>query len=192
MKVDDENPCVDTFLAIIPGDILAKIYNQYRSLLLEKNVRAFLHNKSKVNKSIMSTIRNKPEMFFSYNNGISTTASEVELKQTGRVQYITKLRDWQIVNGGQTTASIASAKDCDLSKVYVQMKVSVVKDKEKYSEIVKSISKCANSQTGIKPSDFDSGEEYLIKLEKLSNDEIAPISKTKWFFERMRGQYTPV
>lgn len=190
MKVDDENPCVDTFLAIIPGDILAKIYNQYRSLLLEKNFRAFLHNKSKVNKSIMSTIRNKPEMFFSYNNGISTTASEVELKQTGRVQYITKLRDWQIVNGGQTTASIASAKDCDLSKVYVQMKVSVVKDKEKYSEIVKSISKCANSQTGIKPSDFDSGEEYLIKLEKLSNDEIAPISKTKWFFERMRGQYT--
>ena len=158
--------------------------------MLEKNVRAFLHNKSKVNQRIMSTIRNKPEMFFSYNNGISTTASDVELKQTGRVQYITKLKDWQIVNGGQTTASIASAKDCDLSKVYVQMKVSVVKDKEKYSEIVKSISKCANSQTGIKPSDFDSGEEYLIKLEKLSNDEITPISKTKWFFERMRGQYT--
>lgn len=190
LKVDDENPCVDTYLAIIPGDILAKIYNQYRSLLLEKNVRAFLHNKSKVNQRIMSTIRNKPEMFFSYNNGISTTASDVELKQTGRVQYITKLKDWQIVNGGQTTASIASAKDCDLSKVYVQMKVSVVKDREKYSEIVKSISRCANSQTGIKPSDFDSGEEYLIKLEKLSNDEITPISKTKWFFERMRGQYT--
>ena len=190
LKVDDENPCVDTYLAIIPGDILAKIYNQYRSLLLEKNIRAFLHNKSKVNQRIMSTIKNKPEMFFSYNNGISTTASEVELKQTGRVQYITKLKDWQIVNGGQTTASIASAKDCDLSKVYVQMKVSVVKDKEKYLEIVKSISRCANSQTGIKPSDFDSGEDYLIKLEKLSNDEITPISKTKWFFERMRGQYT--
>lgn len=70
------------------------------------------------------------------------------------------------------------------------MKVSVVKNKEKYSEIVSSISRCANSQTSIKLSDFDSGDEYLVKLEKLSKEEIAPISNTKWFFERMRGQYT--
>lgn len=190
LKVEDDNPSVDTYLAIISGDVLAKIYNQYRTLLLEKNVRAFLRNKSKVNQRIMSTIKKTPEMFFSYNNGISTTASEVELKQTGRIQYITKLKDWQIVNGGQTTASIACAVDCDLSKVFVQMKVSVVKNKEKYSEIVSSISKCANSQTSIKLSDFDSGDEYLVKLEKLSKEEIAPISNTKWFFERMRGQYT--
>lgn len=96
-------------------------------MLLEKNVRAFLRNKSKVNKRIMATIKNKPEMFFSYNNGISTTASDVELKLLGRTLYLTKLTDWQIVNGGQTTASIASAQGCDLSKVFVQMKVSVVK-----------------------------------------------------------------
>ena len=89
LKVDDNNPYVDTYIAIISGDVLAKIYNQYRTLLLEKNVRAFLRNKSKVNQRIMSTIKNKPEMFFSYNNGISTTASEVELKQNGRVQYLT-------------------------------------------------------------------------------------------------------
>ena len=192
MKVDDNNPYVDTYIAIISGDVLAKIYNQYRTLLLEKNVRAFLRNKSKVNQRIMSTIKNKPEMFFSYNNGISTTASEVELKQNGRVQYLTKLKDWQIVNGGQTTASIASAKNCDLTKVFVQMKVSVVKDKEKYDDIVKDISRSANSQTGIKPSDFDSGEEFLIKLEKLSKEEFTPVSNTKWFFERMRGQYTDI
>ena len=192
LKVDDNNPYVDTYIAIISGDVLAKIYNQYRTLLLEKNVRAFLRNKSKVNQRIMSTIKNKPEMFFSYNNGISTTASEVELKQNGRVQYLTKLKDWQIVNGGQTTASIASAKNCDLTKVFVQMKVSVVKDKEKYDDIVKDISRSANSQTGIKPSDFDSGEEFLIKLEKLSKEEFTPVSNTKWFFERMRGQYTDI
>ncbi len=192
LKVEDDNPCVDTYLAIISGDVLAKIYNQYRTLLLEKNVRAFLRNKSKVNQRIMTTIKKTPEMFFSYNNGISTTASEVELKQTGRIQYITKLKDWQIVNGGQTTASIACATGCDLSKIFVQMKVSVVKNKEKYEEIVKSISKCANSQTSIKLSDFDSGEEYLVKLEKLSKEEIAPVSNTKWFFERMRGQYTDI
>lgn len=190
MKVDDENPYVDTYLAIIPGDVLAKIYNQYRTMLLEKNVRAFLRNKSKVNKRIMATIKSKPEMFFSYNNGISTTASNVELKQMrGGYLYINKITDWQIVNGGQTTASIASAQGCDLSKVFVQMKVSVVKNKENYSEIVKDISTCANSQTGIKQSDFESGDKYLIDMEKVSKEEVAPITNKKWFFERMRGIY---
>ena len=187
--MEDENPYVDTYLAIISGDVLAKIYNQYRTLLLEKNVRAFLRNKSKVNKSIMATLKAKPEMFFSYNNGISTTASNVELKSVGRTLYITKLTDWQIVNGGQTTASIASAQDCNLSKVFVQMKVSVVKDKEQYAGIVKQISTCANSQTGIKQSDFESGDEYLVSLEKFSKEEASPVNNKKWFFERMRGIY---
>ena len=188
--MDDENPYVDTYLAIISGDVLAKIYNQYRTMLLEKNVRAFLRNKSKVNKRIMATIKSKPEMFFSYNNGISTTASNVELKQMrGGYLYINKITDWQIVNGGQTTASIASAQGCDLSKVFVQMKVSVVKNKENYSEIVKDISTCANSQTGIKQSDFESGDKYLIDMEKVSKEEVAPITNKKWFFERMRGIY---
>lgn len=190
LKVDDENPYVDTYLAIISGDVLAKIYNQYRTMLLEKNVRAFLRNKSKVKKRIMATIKSKPEMFFSYNNGISTTASNVELKQMrGGYLYINKITDWQIVNGGQTTASIASAQGCDLSKVFVQMKVSVVKNKENYSEIVKDISTCANSQTGIKQSDFESGDKYLIDMEKVSKEEVAPITNKKWFFERMRGIY---
>lgn len=189
LKVDDENPYVDTYLAIISGEVLAKIYNQYRTMLLEKNVRAFLRNKSKVNKRIMATLKKEPEMFFSFNNGISTTASSVELKQMGRTLYITKLTDWQIVNGGQTTASIASAQGCDLSKVFVQMKVSVVKNKENYSEIVKEISTCANSQTGIKQSDFESGDKYLIDMEGISKQEVSPITNKKWFFERMRGIY---
>lgn len=193
LKVDEENPDIDNYVAIISGDVLAKVYNQFRTLLLEKNVRAFLRNKSKVNQNIMRTIEKSPQKFFSYNNGISTTASSVELKPVGRTLYLTKLTDWQIVNGGQTTASIASASTkggCDLSKVFVQMKICVVKDKEEYDGIVKDISTCANSQTGIKQSDFDSGEEYLVKMEKLGKEEIAPITNTKWFFERMRGQYT--
>lgn len=189
LKVDDENPYVDTYLAIISGEVLAKIYNQYRTMLLEKNVRAFLRNKSKVNKRIMATLKKEPEMFFSFNNGISTTASSVELKQMGRTLYITKLTDWQIVNGGQTTASIASTQGCDLSKVFVQMKVSVVKNKENYSEIVKEISTCAYSQTGIKQSDFESGDKYLIDMEGISKKEVSPITNKKWFFERMRGIY---
>lgn len=83
LKVDEENPDIDNYVAIISGDVLAKVYNQFRTLLLEKNVRAFLRNKSKVNQKIMRTIEKSPQKFFSYNNGISTTASSVELKPVG-------------------------------------------------------------------------------------------------------------
>lgn len=188
-----DSPYVDTYLAIMPGEILAKIYKEYHQTLLENNVRTFLQFKGKVNKSIRKTLREEPDMFFSYNNGISTTASEIKLNEKN---YITNIYNWQIVNGGQTTASIAASindKDVDLKKVFVPMKISVVKDSENREDIVKKISFTANSQTNIKNSDFLSNEQYLIDLEKFSRKEWIPNGNntpiSKWYFERTRGQY---
>lgn len=196
LKMSDANPYIDAYLAIIPGITLAKIYKQYQQVLLEKNVRTFLQFKGKVNKQIRKTLREQPDMFFSYNNGISTTASEITLKEVDGMLYITNLYDWQIVNGGQTTASIAaclSDKEVDLNKVFVPMKVSVVKDKENDEEIVKAISTSANSQTAIKNSDFSANEPYLVSLESFSRQEWVPNGNNKpinkWYFERTRGQY---
>ena len=143
LKMSEQNLFIDAYLAIIPGITLAKIYKQYQQVLLEKNVRTFLQFKGKVNKEIRKTLRNNPDMFFSYNNGISTTASEIETRERDGVLYITRLFDWQIVNGGQTTASIAASltdKEVDLSKVFVPMKISVIRDAEHDDEIIKSIS----------------------------------------------------
>lgn len=195
LKMSDQNPFVDAYLAIIPGKTLAKIYKQYQQVLLEKNVRTFLQFKG-VNKEIRRTLREQPDMFFSYNNGISTTASNIELKEVEGVLYITRLFDWQIVNGGQTTASIAASisdRDVDLSKVYVPMKVSVIRNKEHSDEIVKAISTSANRQTAIKNSDFSANEPFLVDLENCSRSEWVPNGKSKpickWYFERTRGQY---
>ena len=196
LKMSDQNPFVDAYLAIIPGKTLAKIYKQYQQILLEKNVRTFLQFKGKVNKEIRRTLREQPDMFFSYNNGISTTASGIELKEVDGVLYITRLFDWQIVNGGQTTASIAASitdREVDLSKVYVPMKISVIRDTSHSDEIVKAISTSANSQTAIKSSDFSANEPFLIDLENFSRSEWVPNGKSrpicKWYFERTRGQY---
>lgn len=196
LKMSDQNPFVDAYLAIIPGKTLAKIYKQYQQILLEKNVRTFLQFKGKVNKEIRRTLREQPDMFFSYNNGISTTASGIELKEVDGVLYITRLFDWQIVNGGQTTASIAASitdREVDLSKVYVPMKISVIRDTSHSDEIVKAISTSANSQTAIKNSDFSANEPFLIDLENFSRSEWVPNGKSKpickWYFERTRGQY---
>jgi hypothetical protein len=196
LKMSENNPFVDAYLAIIPGITLAKIYKKYQQVLLEKNVRTFLQFKGKVNKQIRKTLREQPDMFFSFNNGISTTASEIETKEIDGMLYITRLFDWQIVNGGQTTASIAASisdKDVDLGKVFVPMKISVIRDAEHDDEIIKSISVSANSQTAIKNSDFSANDPYLVDLEKFSRSEWVPNGNNKpickWYFERTRGQY---
>lgn len=196
IKMAKNDPDVDGYLAIIPGTTLAQVYNTYQQALLEKNVRTFLQFKTKVNRGIRNTLLAKPGMFFSYNNGISTTASFVATKEVDGITYITRIEDWQIVNGGQTTASIAATyaeKKHDLSKVFVAMKVSVIPDEEKSHEEVPMISKYANSQTAVKDSDQSSNEPYLVQLEGFSRNTWVPNgnakSTTKWYFERTRGQY---
>ena len=188
-----------SYLAIIPGEALASIYERFGSRLLEQNVRSFLQFNGKINKGIRNTIIKEPEMFLAFNNGIAATADEIELENSadGTGKIISIVKDLQIVNGGQTTASIyhTQKKDrADISNIFVQVKLSVVKNKEKFSEIVSRISEYANTQNKVSVSDLSSNRPYHIELEKLSRNTFTPITdnqpiQTKWFYERARGQY---
>lgn len=188
-----------SYLAIIPGEALASIYERFGSRLLEQNVRSFLQFNGKINKGIRTTIMKEPEMFLAFNNGIAATADEIELEdnEDGSGKIISVVKDLQIVNGGQTTASIyhTQKKDkADISNIFVQVKLSVVKNKEKFSEIVSRISEYANTQNKVSVSDLSSNRPYHIELEKLSRSIFTPITdnkplQTKWFYERARGQY---
>ncbi|NCP61403.1 MAG: AIPR family protein, partial [Flavobacteriales bacterium] len=135
LQVPSIDELYDCYLAIVPGEILAKLYKEFSNELLESNVRAFLGQAGKFNKGIRDTIRNKPQMFLPYNNGITATAESVETKFIDNQLVITKLNDFQIVNGGQTTASLYHTqkkfKDADLSKIFVQMKLTVIRIKNK-------------------------------------------------------------
>lgn len=188
----------EAYLVVLPGELLAKIYGLWGARLLEQNVRSFLQAKTKVNRGIIETIQNYPGMFFAYNNGITATASgicTVPLKGGGL--GISSIRNLQIVNGGQTTASILYAKDnsktADLSEVFVQMKLSVVTP-ELIEEVVPDISRFANTQNKVSEADFFSNHPFHVEMEKLSRRLPAPPKPgsfvgTKWFYERARGQY---
>jgi hypothetical protein len=189
----DYNAC----LIILPGEILYKLYAEYGSRLLERNVRSFLQARGKVNKGIRKTILDEPERFLAYNNGISATAEAVKFVQlSDGSQGISWIRDLQIVNGGQTTASIyhAARRDkADVSNVYVQAKLTIV-DQEKIDEIVPLISRYANNQNKVSDADFSANDPFHIKVEELSRTIWAPAvdgtqRQTKWFYERARGQY---
>jgi hypothetical protein len=205
---DIEIPCIDvstqneeyqSYLAVIPGQVLATIYEQYGSRLLEQNVRSFLQFTGKINKGIRKTIIEEPHMFLAFNNGIAATAEEVNIIDLpkGKGKGIGSVKDLQIVNGGQTTASIFHTwkKDkIDISKIFVQIKLSRINDKSKFGEIVNRISEYANTQNKVSISDLSSNKPYHIELEKLSRNIWAtPIvgssQQTIWFYERARGQY---
>ncbi|MGL5384168.1 MAG: AIPR family protein [Culicoidibacterales bacterium] len=188
----------EAYLANIPGILLAKLYDKYQSRLLEGNVRSFLQTTGKVNKGIRNTILNNPEMFFAYNNGIAATAEEIETKVTERGLVITSLKSLQIVNGGQTTASLASAFVNDkslgslaqLEKIFVPMKLSVVSH-QNAEELIPNISRYANSQNKVSDADLSSNHQFYREFERISRSLLAPTpgNETYWYFERATGQY---
>ena len=188
-----------SYLAIISGEALASIYERFGSRLLEQNVRSFLQFNGKINKGIRTTIMKEPEMFLAFNNGIAATADEIELvdSEDGKGKIISVVKDLQIVNGGQTTASIYHTQKKDkanISNIFVQVKLSVVKNKEKFGEIVSRISEYANTQNKVSVVDLSSNKPSHIELEKVSRSVWAPAEQgeaqqTSWFYERARGQY---
>ena len=207
IEFSDPLPCLATpampgqefsvFLSILPGTELARWYGQYGTRLLELNVRSFLQTKGAINRGIRDTLLSDPQRFLAYNNGITATASDVELTALpdGR-QAISRIHDLQIVNGGQTTASIhyAHVKDkADVSAVFVQMKLTEV-DSSKLDQIVPEISKYSNTQNKVTLVDFSSNHPYHVAVEKVTRSLWAPAAdgsgqETQWFYERARGQY---
>jgi hypothetical protein len=197
----NENDDYTAYLCNVPGRLLADIYNEYGSRLLEGNVRSFLQTKGKVNKGIRNTILNNPTMFFAYNNGIAGTANSIETRKVDNALYIKSVTGLQIVNGGQTTASLASAllkdkkdnSEEQINKVFVPMKLSVVSP-EKAIELIPNISRYANSQNKVSEADLWSNHPFHIRMEDFSRKTIAPAVNGKqygtyWYYERANGQY---
>lgn len=191
-----------SYLCIIPGVTLADLYDKYGSALLEGNVRSFLSTKVAVNKKIRTTILQQPERFFAYNNGISATAMDVKFENTEGGLFITSARDFQIINGGQTTASLSSARynykeKADLSAIFVQMKLTVINSTLEDSAtamLVQNISRSSNSQNKVSDADFFSTHPFHVQMERCSQRLGARGTEglqfeTKWFYERARGQY---
>ncbi len=183
------------FLTILPGTVLRDIYADFGPRLLERNVRSFLQARGKVNRGIRDTISNEPERFLAYNNGITITGETVHLTGEGAALAISRIDGLQIVNGGQTTASLLATNrgKADISEVYVATKLIEIEANER-DELVRKVSRYANTQNRITDADFSANDPFHVRLEELSRTTWAPAiggtqRQTKWFYERARGQY---
>jgi len=197
LEAPGQDPDCKVFLALLPAMILHSIYDEYGPRLLELNVRSFLQARGKVNQGIRKTLLEQPDRFLAYNNGISATADEIKVVTLdGGGQGIAWVKNLQIVNGGQTTASVHHAvkKDrADVSRAQVQAKLSVVSP-ARLLAVVPLISRYANSQNKVNEADFSANDPFHVRIQMLSRTVWAPAGnstrrQTRWFYERARGQY---
>lgn len=207
-NIDDNSNKTDCYIGMIPALTLAQIYDNLGPRLVERNVRSFLQARGGTNKGIRDTLKDtsQKELFVSYNNGISSVAKNgnITVLDDG-VAIINDLTNWQIVNGGQTTASIHQAykSKVDLYGIYIQAKLTILNsDKENdpakqyilEDEMISKISEYANTQNKINKSDLLANTRFMADLESLSRSMWIPMgdhrkSESKWYFERARGQY---
>lgn len=196
--VNGQNDDYDYALTAVPGDVLRLLYEKFGARLLEANVRSFLSVKSKgVNSGIQNTLRNSPERFMAYNNGIVMVADEIRLGYSkDGMTGIAWLRGLQIVNGGQTTASLYFTKkkypEVDLASVRVSAKIIVmrVQDPAKEEALVSDISRYANSQNAVRQSDLSANKPFHVEIERISRTVFCPDGVSQWFYERAAGSYS--
>ena len=192
-------PCTNedysVFLAIVPGGDLAELYSSHGARLLELNVRSFLQVRGGVNKGISETLRTNPDRFLAYNNGIAATASRVDFEDLPPGRLIRRIHNLQIVNGGQTTATIhhAHRNGVNIALVQVQMKLTVISP-DRLDDIVPQISAYSNTQNRVTASDLKANSGFHVDVERIMRTLWAPATPahphdTHWFYERARGQY---
>jgi hypothetical protein len=196
VHVPDPDADYEYALTAIPGQIIRDLYLRFGARLLEANVRTFLGNKKTVNKGIVETLRNEPEHFLAFNNGLVLVCDEAAFERTADGHLgLSFLKGVQIVNGGQTTSSIyfASRDDrtIDLSHVMVPAKIIILKSSqdEARDRLISNVSRFANSQNAVKMSDLSANRPFHVQLEKLANETWCPDGATRWFYERAAGAY---
>lgn len=181
----------ETYLALLPGEVIYTLYEEFGPRLFEFNVRSFLQAKGKVNKGLRETLKTQPSRFLAFNNGITATADEIEVVSYMGETAIKRVKGLQIVNGAQTASSIHRAKKADrldISGVAVSVKLTRVAS-EKLAEFVPLIAQYANTQNVVQISDLSANNEFHIKMEQLSEQFWCPGEEQRWFYERARGSY---
>ena len=149
----------DVYMAVIPGTILGIIFEQYQEDLFENNTSTFYHNKRTgiIEKEIRKTLRQKPDLFFSCNNGLSTIASEVVTVIVDGMLHISRINNWKIINGAITTVAIAASltnKRVDLNKVFVPLKICVTHNLDEAEFIKHEVYLSSNRQINPPQPDF--------------------------------------
>jgi len=150
--------------------------------VFNENIRVYLRKHTRINKQIYSSIENREEnfKFFFYNNGITAICDSYSHPNTD--SPIVDLKNFQIVNGGQTIHSIYEAYknglEENIKNIYLLLRIYEVKERE----IGQAIARFTNTQNPVRSRDVMANDAVQIKLQK-------ELRRKGWWYERKRYEY---
>lgn len=152
----------ETVSTTVSGAWLKTLFKQYKTDLFSANLRGYLGTRasdSNINNGIKTTAAEEPANFYVYNNGVTALVLDYQLgKETTKGRRL-KLTGISIVNGAQTTGSIAS-----LAKIPDDLMVAIRFVKAKKESIVANVVRYNNSQNKLQAADFRSTDPTQERL----------------------------
>lgn len=150
--------------------------------IFNENIRVYLRQSTKINKQIYLTIKKTEDnhKFFFYNNGITAICDEFNYTPTDGP--VVDLKNFQIVNGGQTIHSLYEAYKNGLKEnvknIYLLLRICEVKNRE----IGQAIARYTNTQNPVRSRDVMSNDPIQIKLQQQLN-------RLGWWYERKKYEF---
>jgi hypothetical protein len=159
VKEDDWTSLITT----VSGAWLYELYHKYKTDLFSANLRSYLGSRasdSNINYGIKTTANDKPENFFVYNNGITALVLDYELGPRSKNGRKLQIAGISIVNGAQTTGSIANLG----AKPALDLQVAIRFVKARKDSVIADIVRFNNSQNKLQAADFRSTDQIQERL----------------------------
>lgn len=165
----------------VSGSWLKSLYDKYGSeKLFAGNVRGELaarKSTNDINFGIQQTATVRPEQFWAFNNGVTALVTKISETDSNEL----KIRGITIVNGAQTTGSLARAGVAQDQLTQVRVGIRFIESTDK--EVIRDISTFNNTQNEIRPSDFRSMDPVQTRLVT----EFTPIPDVEYWGPRRGG-----
>lgn len=160
---------------------IKKLYAMHSTNLLSRNLRYFI-KKRDIDSSINETINRSPNSFWFKNNGLTVICDDYEI--SGKE---VKLKNFSIVNGGQTTTLIHKSKEIDKDHdFYLPCKIirTMGETEDEKNLFSLEIAKATNSQKAIKQIDLKANAPEQVRF----GNEMRNVGV---FYQTKRGEQIP-
>ncbi len=157
------------------------LYAQHNNNLLARNLRYHIAGRD-IDKGIAETIRDNPESFWLKNNGITIVCDDFEID--GKE---VRLRNFSIINGGQTTYVLHKSHDIDETHdLYLPCKIIRVlgTTEDEKNSFSLAIATATNSQKAIKPVDLKANSPEQVRFGQAMRE-------VGIFYQTKRGEVVP-
>ena len=171
----------DASIVNISAYSLKELYALNGTNLLSRNLRYYIRKKD-IDDSINNTINKEKDLFWYLNNGLTILCDTYDVSGTEL-----KLKNFSIVNGGQTTTLIHRNSSIDkMHDFYLPCKVIVIKgdEEDERSNFSLKVSKATNSQKAIKPIDLKANAPEQVRF-------VNAMRQAGVFYQTKRGEIVP-